>query len=79
MMLPNSGNPTPPPLLPQGVPPNMMACPDCKRVISRQANSCPNCGRAINASTGNLVWRVMFILIVVGGVAMIISRLSDLL
>lgn len=59
----------------RAIPAAMMACPDCKAVISKQANSCPHCGRAINANVGNIVLRVIFWLIVISGVGAILQRL----
>jgi hypothetical protein len=26
---------------------NLMPCPDCRRMLSRQAQSCPQCGRPL--------------------------------
>lgn len=61
------------------LPPGMMLCPDCKHRVSKKANSCPSCGRAIQASAGNIVWKIVFWVIVLGGLGAILSRLGDLL
>ncbi len=31
--------------------PNLLPCPDCGRLISREAKSCPQCGRPMSSPT----------------------------
>ena len=32
--------------------PNLLPCPDCGRLLSRQAITCPQCGRPMNSPPG---------------------------